>query len=262
MQPQPTDDITDLLVAYALDALEPEEMARIGALLEGRPDLQALLAELRATAGLLPYGLPAAAPPSELRRRVLDHATGAAPRLSREPAPAADLGGRLRGWLYALGGLAAATLVALVITLGQLGGARGELAQARQELNQAEQQIEALNMEREQIVRAITDATALAKLEGPGGGATVLRAADGELLLAAQLPPLASDQVYQLWLIAGEGAAPVSGGVFTVDAGGYGVHALGPGATASGLTLAVTAEPGPVGSPGPTTDVLVVGQIS
>jgi anti-sigma-K factor RskA len=259
MQPQPTDDITDLLVAYALDALEPEEMARVGALLAERPDLQALLDELRATAGLLPYGLPAAAPPSDLRRRVLDHATGAAPRPSREPGPA--IFGRLRGWLYALGGLAAAALVALAITLGQLGGARGELAQIQQQLDQAKRQIDALTSEREQIVQAIADATALAKLDGPGGEATVLQAADGELLLAAQLPPLESDQVYQLWLIAGQ-EAPVSGGVFTVGGDGLGVLALGPGAAAAGLTLAVTAEPGPEGSSGPTTDVLIIGELS
>jgi anti-sigma-K factor RskA len=261
MQPQPTDDITDLLVAYALDALEPEEMARVGALLTERPDLRELLDELQATAGLLPYGLPAAAPPSDLRRRVLDHATGAAPRSSRSPAPAADLGGRLRGWLYALGGLAAAALVALAITLGQLGGARGELAQIRQHLDQAEQQIDALTSEREQIVQAIAGATALAKLEGPGGGATVLQAADGEVLLAAQLPPLASGQVYQLWVIAGQ-AAPESGGVFTVDSAGFGVLALGAGAAASGVTLAVTAEPGPDGSPGPTSTILIDGELS
>jgi hypothetical protein len=191
---------------------------------------------------------------------VLDHATGAALRQPREAARGAT-GGRLRGWLYALGGLAGAALVALAITLGQLGGARGELAQIRQQLDQAELQIDALTREREQIAQAVADATELARLEGPGGGASVLRAADGELLLAAQLPPLASGQVYQLWLIAGQ-EAPVSGGVFTVGGDGVGVLALGPGAAASGLTLAVTAEPGPDGSPGPTTDVLIIGELS
>jgi anti-sigma-K factor RskA len=87
----------------------------------------------------------------------------------------------------------------------------------------------------------------------------VLQSGTGELLVAARLPPLAENQVYQLWLIAGEGA-PQSGGVFTVDSSGFGVIALGPGAP-TGVTLAVTAEPAP-GSSGPTTTPLVVGQLS
>ena len=83
---------------------------------------------------------------------------------------------------------------------------------------------------------------------------------DGELLLAAQLPPLAGDQVYQLWTIAGQDT-PVSAGVFTVDSGGYGVLALGPGVAVPGVTLAVTPEPGPNGSPAPTGDVLIDGEL-
>jgi anti-sigma-K factor RskA len=260
--PQLTEEITDLVVAYALNALEPEEMERVGALLAQRPDLRALLAELQATASLLPYGLPEATPPSELRRRVLDHAVGRAPAMARQdPGPAA-LGQRLRGWLYGLGGLAAAALVALLVTLGQLSGARAELAQTRELLAQAEQQVAAVNDERSQFAEALAAASALSRLEGPGGQAAVLQASDGEVLFAAQLPQLAEGQVYQLWTIAGQGSAPVSAGVFRVDDAGYGVLALGPGAAASGITLAVTAEPGPAGSPGPTTDVLVAGQLT
>jgi anti-sigma-K factor RskA len=262
MQPQPSDETTDLLVAYALGALEPEEMERVGRLLEERPELRALLAELRATADLLPYGLPEAAPPSELRARVLDHAVGRTAR----PAPAPDLGRRLRGWLYALGGLAAASLAALALALGQLGGLRAELAQAQQQLAQAQQQlavaerrVAALDGERSALAQAAAGAVEIGRLEGEAGAATVLRSEAGELLVAARLPALAPDQVYQLWLIAGDGA-PQSGGVFTVDASGFGVIALGPGAPA-GVTLAVTAEPAP-GSPGPTSTPLVAGQIT
>jgi anti-sigma-K factor RskA len=260
MQPEPPDETTDLLVAYALGALEPEEMARVGRLLDERPDLRALLGELRATADLLPYALPASEPPPELRRRVLDHAVGRA-----AARPAADTGRRLRGWLYALGGLAAAALVALAVTLGQLGAARAQLAQAQQQLAQAQQQlaqaerqVAAVGAERADLAQAIVGAETIGKLQGSGGEATVLQSADGQVLVAARLPPLAADQVYQLWLVQ-DGAAQ-SGGVFTVDGSGFGVIALGPGAP-RGVTLAVTAEPAP-GSPGPTSDPLVAGQLT
>jgi len=45
----PQDDILDLLAAYALDALEPEDITRLHTLLAERPDLRATLAELRAS---------------------------------------------------------------------------------------------------------------------------------------------------------------------------------------------------------------------
>lgn len=268
MQEQLPDDLADLLVAYALGALEPEELERVGRLLDERPELRQALAELRATAGLLPYGLPEAQPPPELRQRALDRALGRA----AAPPPAspvrADPGRRLRGWLYALGGLSAAALVALAVALGSLGAARtelaaarAELAQSRQELALVELQIASLSVERDQIAQAIAGAESIAELAGEGGRAAVLQAAGGELLVAARLPPLAPDQVYQLWVIAGEGAAPASAGTFTVDDAGYGVIALGPGAASSGATLAVTAEPAP-GSPGPTTPILVAGQLT
>lgn len=264
MQPESADDTTDLLVAYALGALEPAEMERVGRLLEERPDLRALLAELRATADMLPYGLPAAAPPPDLRRRVIDHAVGRAPAAPR-PAPDSTAS-RLRGWLVGLGGLAAAALAALALALFSLGGARAELAQARAELARAqeraaaaERQIAALDDERSQLAQALAGAEQVGRLAGAGGEAAVLQSAAGEVLVAARLPPLAPDQVYQLWLIAGSDD-PQSGGVFTVDSDGFGVVALGPG-TPAGVTLAVTAEPAP-GSPGPTGEILIAGQTS
>lgn len=266
MQPETTDEITDLLVAYALGALEPEAMERVSRLLAERPDLRATLAELKATAGLLPYGLPESAPPPELRQRVLDHAVG---RTSRPAgaSPTAELGRRLRGWIYGLGGLAVATLAALAFALFQLGGARTELARAQELLAQVQQQlaatqneVAALNDERAGFAQAVASAERIDRLEGAGGVATVLQSSQGEVLLAAQLPPLSEDQVYQLWVIAG-GNAPASGGLFTVDSTGYGVIALGPGLATSGVTLAVTAEPRG-GSPGPTTPVLLSGELS
>ena len=77
---QLSDETEDMLVAYALGALEPDEMARVAELLAARPELRAALAELRAAADLLPRALDAE-PPADLRQRTLDRALGrAAPR--------------------------------------------------------------------------------------------------------------------------------------------------------------------------------------
>lgn len=249
MQPLPPDDITDLLVAYALDALEPAEMRRVAALLDERPDLRALLAELRASADALPYGLAEQTPPADLRQRALDYAVGRG-----RAAPPAVRPGLARGWLAALGGLAALCLALLLLSVGELLSVRGQLDTAQQALATA--QSGAL-----EVQAVLAQPLRLAELRGSEGRATLIQSENGDMLLAAQLPPLAENRVYQLWVIVGEND-PVSGGVFQVGADGGGLLTLGAGLpVAAGATLAVTAEPGPIGSPGPTGDVLIAGKM-
>jgi anti-sigma-K factor RskA len=156
--------------------------------------------------------------------------------------------------------LAAALLVALISAFGQISGLQNELAVVREQRDQAQVVAATAQAAAAQLVAVVAQPAALGTLAGTGGQATVLQNADGTLILAADLPPLAANQVYQLWLIEGNNA-PVSGGVFTVDATGYGLLTLNVGRTLSGATLAITAEPAP-GSPGPTTDILVLGELT
>jgi anti-sigma-K factor RskA len=250
MQPQPTEEELDLLVAYALEILEPEEVERVIRLLRERPDLQRTLAELRQTSDMLPYALPEATPAPDLRGRVLANATGQpASRVSPAPARPAR---SWRGWLIGLSSLAGGALALAVAAFVQLGALQGELTATQRTLAtaQANEQI---------IAQVVAQPVALAELSGDGGRATVLRTAAGEVLVAAQLPALEANRVYQLWLIEGQ-AAPVSAGVFVVNNQGYGVLTLDAGGSLAGATLAVTNEPAP-GSPGPTTAVLIAGVI-
>jgi anti-sigma-K factor RskA len=239
----PPDDILDLLTAYALGALEPDEIARVSALLDDQPELRATLAELRATADMLPYGLPEASPPDDLRQRVLDRATGRA----RPAAPGQPrrLANRLRGWVIGLGGIATVAVLAAVIGWAQLIQARNQLVQTQAELKQTQAQV--------------ADAQALiASLEGSGGSASILRTRAGAAVLIAQLPPLEPGRVYQLWRIQGENS-PASAGIFSVDARGYATADLPAGQQPlAGEVVAVTNEP-EGGSPGPTSDPLIVG---
>jgi anti-sigma-K factor RskA len=253
LSPLPPDDITDLLVAYSLDALEPEEMGRVSRMLDEQPELRALLADLRNSVGKLPYGLPESAPPPALRQRTLDYAVGRTTRGPAAAAPAPDLAARARAWLWALGGLAAVAVALLALTFGQLTTVRGQLDAAQQALATAE-------TGSRQVQAVLAQPVRLAELSGSGGRATVIQNANGDMLLAAQLPPLAEDKVYQLWVISGQNA-PVGAGVFRVGSDGSGLLSLGPGLPLAGVTLAVTLEPGPAGSPGPTSDVLIAGKI-
>ena len=239
----PPDDILDLLTAYALGVIEPDEIARVSALLDEQPELRATLAELRATADMLPYGLPQANPPAELRQRVLDHATGRS--IPATPSPASRVANRMRGWVLGLSGIAAVAVLAAAIGWVQLIQTREMLAQSRAELVQTQAQV--------------ADAQVLiASLTGDGSSASILRTRDGETVLIAQLPPLQPGRVYQLWRIQGNNK-PASAGIFYVNAQGYTTAALPADQQPQpGETVAVTDEPDG-GSPGPTSKPLIAG---
>lgn len=239
----PSNNVMDLLTAYALNVLEPEEVPEVLRLLEEQPTLHRTLADLRETVDLLPYALPEAEPPPDLRQRTLDRAVGrarpAAPRI------VSDTSRRLRRWLFALGTLAAIALVVAAVTWQQLNQARAEIAILRQQ--------------QQQIAEIVAQPVAVATLAGDSGSGAVIRRADGATTVAAHLPQLPPDRVYQFWLIEGS-SAPVSGGTFTVDAQGNALITLSPGAPVpSADTFAVTNEP-KGGSPGPTTPILISGQ--
>ncbi|MBC8162422.1 MAG: anti-sigma factor [Roseiflexaceae bacterium] len=255
MQPESTtmepwsDDVFDLLTAYALDALEPEEMSRVSELLARDPELQRQYADLRATAALLPHALPDAAPPPELRQKVLDYAVGrAAPQAAPLPKRAELVTRGLRNWLFGLGALAVAAMAVALITLGQLGTVRAELAQAQTKLDQ---QV-VLN---KQVAQAIANQNQTVALSGQAGSGTVIVDTGGQFVIAAALPPLPTGRVYQLWVI--EGQTPVSTGTFTVDADGVALAALPTRQLPPNALFAITEEPGPDGSSGPTSDVLI-----
>ena len=239
----PPDDILDLLTAYALGALEPSEIARVSVLLDDQPELRATLAELRATADKLPFGLPEAVPPEDLRQRVLDRATGRANQAStsqpRRPAR------RLYAWLAGLSGIAAVAVLAAAIGWVQLFQARNDIIATRAVLLETQ--------------REVAESQALiASLQGSGGSASILRTRDGAAVMIAHLPPLEPGRVYQLWRIQGSNS-PASAGTFFVNPQGFTTTALPSGQQPqAGEVVAVTNEP-VGGSPGPTSDPLIVG---
>lgn len=257
--PEQLDEIIELLAAYALDALEPAERARVQRLLVEKPALQAVLHELRASADLLPYGLERPTLPPEWRQRTLDYALGRRSRLA-EQSFIQQASRRWRAWMVALGSMSAILFIALLVLLSFINNLRGELAIVTQQRDQAQSLAATAQASAQQVASVLANPAPLATLSGEAGRGAVFRDAAGNVVLIAALPLLADNQVYQLWLIE-DGAAPVSGGVFTVDAKGYGVLALPDERVRRGTTLAITAEPAP-GSPAPTSAIVIAGQVS
>jgi hypothetical protein len=101
-------------------------------------------------------------------------------------------------------------------------------------------------------------ATASATLSGEAPGTIELSWTDDEISLdATGMPAVAGDEVYQLWLLTDDG--PVSAGVFRPgDSGAAEAEFDLEVGDPSGF--GVTVEPGPDGSPQPTSDIVMSGE--
>ncbi|ROP45596.1 anti-sigma factor [Pseudokineococcus lusitanus] len=215
------DDARDLLGAYALDAVDDVERARVERLLREDADAAAEAASFRETASRLAVAV-AATPPPALRARVLAEVA----RTRQEAPSAVRPADRRRAGARSVRLLAAACGVLLVGCLG-LGAA---------------------------LVGQDDPAPALvATGELAGGTAAVLQVDDRYVVVGEGLEDLPADRVYQLWAVSGPDAAPVPAG-FLAPAEGGGLSADLEDWRA-GDTLAVTEEP-TGGSPAPTGEIL------
>lgn len=276
-------DLQELLGAYALDAVDPDEAAELEEHLRSCPQCRAELADHRSVAALLANaGGPA---PAGVWTRIAgaldDPAAGAErdasvaslPDVSASPPPgpsapravpaAVDAPGgtvvvplaagrRRRRRVPAVLGAAAAAVLLVV-------GAVGVIT-----IRDQEQRLDdlAAEVERTRDDRAATDA-----LAAPGSTLVRLAAPDGDLvvravvtaegqgyLLGAPLPDAGDGATYQLWGL--DGARAVSLGVLGPDPRIVPFHVEGPVDS-----LAVTNE-AEGGSDRPTSDPLVVGTLA
>lgn len=191
----------ELLGAYALDATEPAESARIEAHLATCSTCRDEVDQLREVAGLL--GADGVEPPPHVWEGILT-------QLGSEPPAAIDTlrvarrqqrQQRLTPWL-------AAAAVVLLVAIGALGlvarDQRSQLSAAKQKLD---------NLESGRSMRAVAERAATS----PGARSVALRDADGNAVASvvllsdgtAYLVPttsmavLGKGQTYQLWGVAG-----------------------------------------------------------
>lgn len=233
------DDITiepmDQLELYVLDLLDDDEIRDVEALIARDPAAQQRVAELRGTLGTLPFGLEPMDPPAGLRDRILDEAraeTGVTP-VEEEHAPEEPT--RLFG--SALWGLAAAAIIAIafiaVLALAA-GNGPGDF---------------------QTYPIATTEAAT-----GPVSGQVRFRQGSEQAILdltGLENPP--QNLVYQVWLISGDNP-PTPNITFTPDSSGE-AHLLIRGNLPQSDILAITLEP-QGGSPAPTSDVLIVSDLT
>lgn len=247
-----SNDLDSLLGAYALDALDADERARVDAYLRADAAARAEVDDLRETAAslaLLP-DTPMEAPP-ELWARIEDAiaaapnagttaVTTATPTTGSTDELAARRSSRSRArWIAPA---VAAAAIAIVVLAVQVVSLHGQLDTAHQLGAKA--------------TAAAFDRAAKAKgaqevgLQS-GSGATLARVVllpDGTgYLRGDRLAALSSTQTYQLWAVTGSATAPVvvSAGVLGPDPSAVAFHASGP---VHGFAVTVEAAGGVVKS--------------
>jgi anti-sigma-K factor RskA len=239
------DEVRQDLAAFALDALDPAERARVETHLRGCEACQRELAEHRTVLGLLPHHLDLATPPPSakpalLARLRMERAAGTSPCLIPSIARRLGLWERLRPTGPTLRWAAAGLVIA-----GLLGW---NVHLQRQVANpEAAVSVETL--------ATLPDGRMVALLGTGRPGATARLFVDrdgrrGELVIAG-LAPLPPERTYQLWF-ARPGQPTVTGGAFRVDGRGETVAPVAiPAPLDEVRAIAVTEEPVP-GSPAPT----------
>lgn len=270
-------DVEDLAASFVLGALEPAEADAVRRHLAGCPEAHAEVAELGSVVPALFESVDLVEPPSTLRERILAAAAAerapaidtqanpgaqpvapaappretGSPRVPR-PAPA-------RGrWAIPLSRpVWAAAAIAAAIALVALGAwniqLRDDIAGLTAYRNGVVQVLERAALPGAQLaVLAPSEGAA-----GPSGLAAI--AADGSVALVMRdLPPTSGTEVYEAWLIAGDGV-PVPIGGFRVGADGSAAFATAHAFLGADVTVALTLEPTPNATT-PTVPIIASGQ--
>ena len=247
----------DLLGAFALGAVDAKEAATVRRHLATCAECQAEIAGLWAMVDVLRDTIEPLDPPAALRDRIaaaiLAEATSpepaspapsAAPALEPVPtlAPVSPAPEPIRPpasfWSRATPWMAAAAIL-LLLSAGLL--------------------VWNLRL-REQIATApVTETITLASTDAAPearGEVTYLPQDDLFILDVRDLPPLAPDQVYEVWLI-GEDGVPAPAGVFDQPTDQHAIVAD----RVQYETLAITAEPGPLGTEAPTGEIMATASL-
>lgn len=257
------DEVVDDLPAYLLGALDDEGCEAMAAHLATCPLCQQEQARLEATIGALATVVPAADPPPALRDRLLDR-LAAAEDGPPAPPPAPDAAASpepiIRPVTPRWVPFALAAAAALVVGLGIW------LALLSRDLTRVRADLADLRDQQQIALAALTgDARAIPLVsegEAHAYGTLYVDATDRDaLLVVTQIPPTPAGKVYQVWLRQGEDRT--SAGVFTVDPSGRAVLRLqAPRPITEYQAMGITEEPGPHGSPGPTSAPVATCRLS
>ena len=241
------------LALYALGSLQGEELAALEKHLQECSSCRRELEQLRGDMGLLALATAGSAPPQRSRQRLLD-AVAREPRSVRGP--------QRRPWWSPVPWVIAGAAALLAVMFwydkadlqGQVASLKDESATQAAELTKARDVVSTLTA---------TDAMRVTLVAGktppqPQGKAIYVRDRSRLIFLASNMPKLAPDKTYELWLIPTQGN-PIPAGMFKPDAHGSAtvINPPLPGGVEA-KAFAITVEP-EAGSATPTMPIAMLG---
>ncbi|HEV8196749.1 MAG TPA: anti-sigma factor [Gemmatimonadales bacterium] len=251
----------DLVAGYSLGALTPEEARAFEAALAISPELQRDLQEFRETNALLALA-EGRTPPAELKARLRARIGQAkAGTLPGRPGsgPASELGRRSFTLVVMGAGLAAAILVAVMLSL-KVRSLNSALGERSAEVSRIQRDLAA----REATLNAILEpATQLVTMVAPGETPPTAQVFFDPrkrtvIVHTFNLRPVSATKTYQLWFLRKKGN-PIPSQVFNTEADGRGlVQAIQVPAGEEISGFALTIEP-TGGSPQPTSTPFLAG---
>ena len=247
------EQLEELAVAYALDALDAGDRDALAQHLASCVPCRQLVADARLVAEAMPHTLTSVEPPAALRERIM---------MAVRPSKTTFLA----GWLA----VAAALMAAIAGTAAwtqyrQAATAQVAAAQSQSQVESLQAQLSALQSQADTARQAIdilaADDVARIELKGqPASPAATGRAywsgTRGLLFSAVNLPSLPAGRVYQLWYVTA--AAPVSAALVTPDAAGRFTLITGAPAGETPTAFAMTIEPAG-GLPAPSGAFYLLG---
>ena len=246
----------DLLPGYLLDALGPEEAASVAEHLHTCVQCQASQSAYEMVLERLAEAIAWQAPPPTVQPRLMSVISA---ELTPGASGEAGKPRRRRGLPWV-----AVWAVANVILCLGLGWwawtARQDVIRARANEQALVQQIDKQNQVLAFLTAPDSHRAVLSAEGSQSRGVLLLRATTPEaVLIVLDLPVLKPDRAYQLWL--GREGGRDDGGVFQVDARGFGILRIqAPMPFASYNRVGITEEPAS-GSPGPTSPRVIGGKL-
>lgn len=254
------DDVRDLAAGFVLDALTPAEMEAVRAHLVACDDAHAEVAELAGALPILAESVPVVEPSAGLKDRIMaaaaeDLASPVDPGRPSEPIPfptatTTPVPAPSR-WSSGSRLMRVAAVVAIVLMGGWNLILVGELQASRTY---------------ELAMAAVLDAAAepgastavLTPESGSGPTGLAAISASGDVTLAMrELAPTDGSEVYEAWVIGGDGT-PVPIGSFVVGSAGTAFLDVDGTPAGDGAVLALTLEPAP-GATTPTLPIVSMG---
>jgi anti-sigma-K factor RskA len=267
------DRVREQLEEYAVGALSPEERADVERHIQSCATCANELRALLALAEDLAHAVEPVSAPADLRRRVLA-ALADTPQDDVPPAPRAMAPSRraslLQPWLLAAAAAAILALASLLYLSTQRSRELAvEVAEAQRERREMQERLDGFAGQADRAIAILTagDMRSM-QLSAPAGQSSAVARAywsptQGLLVAADDLPDPPPGRIYQVWIIAGAGASPVSAGLLGDDRSRRGMLLVPPPPSIGGaanVTVAVTDEPAG-GRPAPSGSMRLVGSL-